>query len=318
MRVEGNGATKNWAVLIFSIFLTLCSIQDGHAVEHSIVVLVGSDIESYRQAAEGAQKGLQGLRAVILPVHPDLQQLKYAMEKVSLMAPQVIIAIGSEAALAAKITSLPVPVIFCLVVDHHEWLRVPNSWAVSMHLSPEDMFNRIRQALPNRRIAIPYNPERTGSIIKDMTGHFSKKNIELVPIVVQKPSELGPAMAKARGDYDALWIIPDPSFVDPLSVRYIIEYSIEEHLPIIGHSEAFTKNGAVLSLAGNYEDMGQQAAEMAFQVASGRNPPRLVYPRKIRTYVNVRVARILNLRITETFIAQADRIYPLDPARRMR
>lgn len=304
-------------VVVLVIVLAAYGVLPAHSSENPIVILVGPEVEAYRSAAEGAKKALQDLRTIVLPVNADLEHLKHVMEKVSLMSPKAIIAIGSEAALAVKTTPVGPPVVFCLVVDHQGWLERPRSWAVSIHLSPEDSFDRIRLALPKKRIGIPYNPERTGRFLKELIYFSRKAKIELVPIIVQKPSELGPALTKARADYDALWILPDPSFIDTLSAKYVIEYSIHERIPIIGYSEGFTKNGAVLSLAGNYEDMGRQAAELAIRVGSGSDPAHIEYPRRIKTYINLRVARILNLDIAQTLIAQADRIYPINPSLRI-
>lgn len=301
-----------------AILLVIATGRPGWAADTPIVILTGANIEPYQAAAEGAKKALQGERFVVVSVDAEIEKIQHVMEKVSLLSPKAIIAIGSEAALAERIGSIDSPVVFCLVVDHDEWLKRPRSWAVSLHLSPEDSFHRIRQALPNKRIAIPYNPERTASFVKDLTGYFTKNNVELIPIVVRKPVELGPALIQARSKYDALWIIPDPSFIDPLSVTYIIEYSMVERIPIIGFSEAITQNGAILSVAGNYEDMGKQAAELALKVLSGQNPRRIAFPRKVQTYLNLRVAKLLDLNITDTLIAQADQLYPIDHKLRLK
>ena len=186
-----------------------------------------------------------------------------------------------------------------------------------MHLPPQDAYERIRQVLPKRKIAIPYNPNRIGTLVKGLVSYFKNTSIELVPIIVHNPSELAPALNSMRSQFDALWILPDASFIDSLSVQYLIDYSMSERLPILGYSEAFSKNGAVLSLAGNYEDMGRQAAETTIKVLSGEKQARIQSPRRISTFVNVRVAQILNVQIGETLLALADQIFPSDPTLRM-
>lgn len=300
------------------VVLLVVSTTPASAVEGPVVILMGSNVEPYKAAAEGATQALGEERTVVLPVNADIDQMKHTMEKVSLLSAKAIIAVGSEAALAVRSVSITVPVVFCLVVDHNEWLKQPRSWAVSFHLSPEDSFKRIRQAFPNKRIAIPYNPERTAPLVKELTGYFGSRNIDLLPIVVRKPAELGPSLAAARSKYDVLWIIPDPSFIDPLSVNYFMDFAMTERIPIIGYSEALAKNGAVLSVVGAYDEMGKQAAELALRVLAGNLPPRVEFPKKVRTYLNVRVARILDLKISDTLLAQADRLYPLDPGLRIK
>lgn len=296
------------------LILLLFRILPAHAAEQPIVILIGDNIEPYNLAARGANQGLQGRKTETVVLGTDPEQIIHTMERISLLSPAAVIAIGSQAALALKATPINAPVVFSMVVEHEQWLKQPRSWAVSMHLSPEDSYERIRQVLPMKRIALPYNPERTGLLVKELIAYFQKHTpIRIIPMIVRKPAELGPALIRESGGYDALWIFPDSSFIDALSVQYLMEYAFQQRLPVLGYSEGLSKNGAVLSLAGNYEDMGAQAAEIAQFIIAGRNPPRVSFPRRIRTYLNLRVAKILNLEITDTLIASADRIYPLNP-----
>lgn len=302
--------------IIAGILLMIFSARSADAAGAPVAVVTTANVEAYQQAQKGAIEGLGDYKVTVYALNPGEELYSHLAEKLTVLSPKAIVAIGSDALLAVKTARLDVPVVFCLAVNHPEWLGLPNSWAIPMHLAPEDAYDRIRQVLPKTRIAIPYNPERTGSLLKELLGYFKQTEIELIPIVVRRPSELGPALIKARGDYDALWILPDASFVDPLSVQYILEYAMQQRLPVVGYSEGFTRNGAVLSLAGNYEDMGRQAGELARRILSGERPPRIQFPRRVRTYVNLRVARILNLHVTDRLLALSDRIYPLNPALR--
>lgn len=301
------------AALLMLILLLFQTFQV-QAAERPIVILIGDNIEPYNLAAQGAKQGLQGRKTETYVLGADPGQIVHIMEKISLLSPAAVIAIGSQAALALKVNPIDPPVVFTMVVEHEQWLKRTRSWAVSMHLSPEDAYERIRQVLPKRKIAVPYNPERTGPLVEELVAYFQKHTpIQLIPMIVRKPAELGPALMKESGAYDALWILPDSSFIDALSVQYLMEYSFQQRLPVLGYSEGLSRTGAVLSLAGNYEDMGLQAAEIAQRVVAGGNPPQVTFPRRIRTYLNLRVAKVLNLEITDTLIARADRIYPLNP-----
>src|SRR5579871_3124589 len=115
---------------VLSIIFTLAIVKSGFSADAPTVILVGSNIEPYKEAAEGAKSALQNDHVVVVHVEADLVKLEHTMEKVSLLGPKAIIAIGSEAALAVRIGVLRAPVVYCLVVDHNEWLKQPNSWAV--------------------------------------------------------------------------------------------------------------------------------------------------------------------------------------------
>ncbi len=308
---------KGIPVIILMALLMAGPWRSALASERPIVILVGSDIAPYRSAAKGAEEKLSGDRTVTYTLDGNPDRMFHTMSKVSLVSPRAIIAIGSQAALAIKANPVNVPVIFCLVVNHAEGLEIPQSWGISMHPLPRDAYEMIRKILPRRRIGIPYNPERTGGIVEGLVAYFKNTPIQLVPMIVREPAEIIPALQKERSRYDALWLLPDGSFIDALSVRAIIDYSISERFPILGFSEALARNGAVLSVAGNYQDMGRQAAETVRLVISGKRPPRVQPPARLTSFVNVRVARILNIPMGETLVALADRIYPTDPGLRI-
>lgn len=309
--------TKVVSILISIVAFVSLQWRLAEGSEGPIVILVGADIAPYQNAAKGAREGLSGHNIVtyILDSSPD--RMFYTMEKVSLVSPKAVVAIGNQAVLAIKANPINAPVVFCLVVDHANGLGIPQSWGISMHPLPREAYERIHQVFPMSRIGILYNPERTGDLVQELVSYFKNTPIQLVPMIVRKPAEITPTLRKMRSQFDALWLLPDGSFIDSLSVQAIIEYSIDEYLPILGFSEALTKNGAVLSVAGDYEDMGRQAAETAKRVISGERPARIQPPSRLTTFINIRVARILNIPVGETFLAFTDRIYPTDLDLRM-
>lgn len=297
-----------------SLFFMSASVE---AEERPIVVLLSPEIEAYKIAAKGAYETLKDHKRITYTLDRNPEQFRYVMEKVSLVNPEAVIAIGSQAILALKIHPINSPVIFCLALNHTEALEIPDSWGISMHIPARDVYERIRSVFPKGRIGIPFNPDRTGTLIKDLVNFFSDTPIQLIPISVHAPSELSPALKKMRSRFDILWIQPDPSIIDFFTVKFIIDYSILERIPLLGYSEAFAKNGAVLSLTGNYEDMGRQAAETAMRIIAGERPERIQAPRRVSTFLNLRVARILDISIGQDSVAMADRIYPKDPELRV-
>ena len=104
--------------------------------------------------------------------------------------------------------------------------------------------------------------------------------------------------------------MPDASFLDAVSIKYLLKYSATEGVPLIGYSAGFTRSGALLSLAGDDRDMGHQAAELAKRVAAGEEPPRVQPPRHILTFFNLRVAERLRIAINPGLVALAERVYP--------
>lgn len=298
-----------WVFLLLTLSLGLSS-RSTQGADRPIVILTSAPIDAYQQAEAGALAGLRPHRTVTYALGGDPNRIPYVLSQLSLLSPQVVIAIGSLAALALTTHPVDAPVVLCLVVDHPQALRLPRSWAVSMHVPADEAYDKLRHVLPRRRIGIPYDPGRTGWLVRELTAFFQHTPIGLVPLVVRSPAELGPALVAARSEIDALWIVPDMSFLDAVSIKYLLKYSAAEGLPLIGYSGGFTRSGALFSLAADDQDMGRQAADLAKRVASGEEPPRVHPPRHILTFFNLRVAERLHIAINPGLVALAERVYP--------
>ncbi len=278
-----------------------------------VVILLSSDEGPFRQSAGGAIDALGKSKARIIVLDKDPENIFHSMKKVSLISPPVVIAIGNQAALALQTYPIEAPIVFSLIVDHRKALTIPNSYAISMHLSPEDAYSNILQILPGSRIGVPYNPERTGFLIDDLAQFFKNKKTKMVPIPINLPSEMGPALKAMRSEFDAIWILPDPSIIHPLSLEYLMEYSIRERIPVLGYSKAFTKAGAIFSISSSYEDMGRQAALLSKKILNGDKAEKLYYPERIHRFINIRVAKLLNITIPNQLFASIDQVYPIEP-----
>jgi putative ABC transport system substrate-binding protein len=300
-------------LILISLLLIVIQATPTEAADQPIVILSSGNIEPYQVAVQGARSALLANRVVTYVLDDDPDRIAQIMRRISASAPRAIIAVGSQAVLAIKAYPVSVPVIMAMVINHLDALTIPNSWAVSMHLPPKNAYDAISQVFPGKRVAIAYNPDRTGGLVGELLSYFKGKAVELVPIIIRHPYEIAPAIKQQRGNLDALWLIPDSSFIDALSVQALMEYSVKEHLPIIGYSEAFAKSGAVLAAAGHYEEMGRQAGELAGRIIRGETPSRVEPPRRISTFINIRVARLMNIRIGDSLLALADQVYPTDP-----
>lgn len=285
------------------------------AGDDPIVILTSSQIEAYQQAAAGARERVDGRRQKILTytLNGDANLIPYVGDQLSLIAPKAVIAIGGLAATALATRPIDAPVVVSVVVDHTNALsRVPHSWAVSMHVPAEEAYDRISRILPKRRIGIPYDPSRTGWLVRDLAAFFDSTPIDLVPFPVESSQALGPALLAVRARIDALWIIPDPSFLDPVSVEYLLRYAVGERLPLIGYSEGFTRSGALFSLGADYQDMGRQAGELIEAILADRQPSRVVHPRRLQTFLNTTVAARLDISLTPALIRLAQRVFPAE------
>jgi putative ABC transport system substrate-binding protein len=275
-----------------------------------LVLLVSSDIDAYREASAGALEALRGRRVVTYSLDGDPNRIPHVVNQLTLLSPKIVIAVGGLAVLALKSPLVDAQVVACLAVDDGQPHEPSRFWAVSMYAAPEDVHARFQGFLPKHRIGIPSHPERAGRMLQPIIEAFESTAIRLVPIAVRSPEDLAPALASARAEIDALWVIPDASFLDALSIKYLLRYSVVERLPLIGYSDWLTRSGGLFSLMPDYRDLGRQAAQLALRVDSGERPPHLQFARNVKTFINLRVARQFQIPINPGLAALADRVYP--------
>ena len=91
----------------------------------------------------------------------------------------------------------------------------------------------------------------------------------------------------------------DTSILSRALAKWILNFSFQEKIPVIGFSAAYTEAGALVSLHSTPENIGLQAAEILSEWAThGVFPPRAgIYPRYFKISVNPTVARAMGLDI---------------------
>lgn len=276
-----------------------------------IVILLSADIPSYLEAQEGIKLKLGSRKQLTYNLRNNLDTYQTVMNEVELVAPKAVIAIGPLAVEALRLHPVEAPVVFCMVVNHAKALKnLPTSYGIAFQLSPEESFDKVHQILPHSKIAVLYNPEVTEAWLRNLMEQFEGSGMKLIPISISGPGEISGALMKQRKEFTAIWILPDGSFVNDVSLDYFIRYSMKEKVPLIGFSEGLARSGALVSVGGNYKKMGEKSVEMLDLVLAKKQKERVEYLKDIKTYLNAKVAELFNISINPTFYAHADGVFP--------
>jgi putative ABC transport system substrate-binding protein len=95
--------------------------------------------------------------------------------------------------------------------------------------------------------------------------------------------------------------------LSPATAKSILVFSYRNRIPFAGLSDSWTNAGALYSLDRDYVDIGRQCAEIAVRIERGARADSLPvkHPRTVLYSVNLKAARHMNLKISETLIANA-------------
>jgi putative ABC transport system substrate-binding protein len=278
------------------------------ASKKNVAVLVEKDIKIYRLA-------LEGLASVLKEPDYDLEKL-YMMgdrnegfrlaNKISRRKPDLVVAIGTEAAAVAHEVIREIPIVFCMVLHPEEMGLVGDAiCGISMNVRFEDQLEILKQFDSGiARIGVIFDPDRTGHVIAAAERTAAGSNVSLVASPARTMEEVAEALKRMEGDkaIDAFWMIFDPVLVNKLTYKIVLLFSLQQEIPLIVPVEPFVDTGALFSLSPDYGQSGRQAGELVRQILDGEASAGEIgtrYPDATRLAVNERVAKNLGLPIPE-------------------
>jgi ABC-type uncharacterized transport system substrate-binding protein len=134
---------------------------------------------------------------------------------------------------------------------------------------------------------------------------------QTVTCAVGNPFELVETVRRLEGA-DAILILPDTGLLSAAAVEELFLISFRRGIPILGISEKQVRDGALLALVVDTEEVGRQIGEYAAKTIRGKSIDRIPPspPRKHELFLNTETARRMGIRLSEEMARMAKRAYP--------
>ena len=230
----------------------------------------------------------------------------------------LVLAIGTTAALAAKFGLDDIPIVFCMVLNpvssglvESIKSRGGNVTGASLDIPLEMQFKHIKMLIKDlKSIGVIYNPEETGILVQEAAEVAKRNNLSLIAKPVSSEREVPDALRSLLNKIDVLWSVADGTVFGSQSTRYILLNTLRTGTPFVGLSPSFVEAGALMALSCDYADVGKQAGEIGNRVLNGEEPGDIpvAVPRKVSLWINLRTADHIGLRIPESVIKLADKV----------
>lgn len=258
-----------------------------------VMVLISNGSEPFMEAMKGFQQTATFEYQTVV-----LESAQLA--GITSQSASCVVAIGPQAASACNALPADVPVVYSMVLNPAS-LGKRRTGGVVIRVGLDDQFGRIKKFFPDKkRIGVLYNPVYSDETIRESRKLVEKYGLTLSPIAISKDAEVAGALAKyTRDSVDILWMIVDPTLVNPTVVKQFIVHSLEKNLPLIGLSVFHVKAGALMAFSPDYVDIGSQTAQCVPRVISGESAHE--GPRTIVVYVNAKTQRDLGIRDLSAF-----------------
>ncbi len=110
---------------------------------------------------------------------------------------------------------------------------------------------------------------------------------------------------------DVFWLLPDPGIYNTDSLAFLVNFSSDKRVPMVGFAPNIVKAGAVIGFTYDYKDIGHQTAAMLLKVVGGTSPQEIPVerPRKVGYALNMKTAQALGIKIPSQFTDEASEVF---------
>jgi putative ABC transport system substrate-binding protein len=232
----------------------------------------------------------------------------------------VILAGGTEPAVAAKQATSIIPIVFPsagdpigsgLVVS----LARPGGNVTGLSNLGSDLGAKrvglLREVLPGlRRMAVMANASYSGGVTEMMEiGQAARTlGLEVIPLPIRGADDIALAFEGLNGRAEALYVIGD-SFTNTHRLR-INTFALATRLPTMHPQREFVEAAGLMSYGANFPELNRRAAEYVDKILRGAKAGDIPVeqPTKFDLVVNLVTARALGLTVPPTLLGRADEV----------
>ena len=242
-----------------------------------------------------------------------------AAEFVSLKV-DVILAGGTEAAVAAKQATSVIPIVFPTAGDPVgsrlvASLARPGGNVTGLSNLGTDLAAKrleiLREVFPGlRRLATMINADYSGGVTE--TGEIQVAartlGLEIVSLPIRRAEDIAPAFAGLKGRAEALLVTGDP-LANAHRLR-INTFALAARLPTMHSHRQFVEAAGLMSYGPNFLDLNRRAADYVDKILRGAKAADLPVeqPTKFDLVVNLITAKALGIEVPPTLLARADEV----------
>jgi putative ABC transport system substrate-binding protein len=251
----------------------------------------------------------------------SIDRLKILADEIIGSRVDVIFAINTSAAFAAKNATSTIPIVVTRVSDpirtglvaslSHPGGNVTGLTTISEELEGKRL-ELLREVLPRlARVAVLWNATNPGHSMNvlEMEAAAAQLGLQVFTIGIKRADELPAAIESAADAHaGALFVIDD--LVISSYQQIILALTRKAKLPVISQFRDFAVAGGLMAYGPNNDEMFRRAALFVDKILKGAKPADLPVQAPIRfeLVINLKTARTLGLDVSPTLLARADEV----------
>ncbi|MCI5221957.1 MAG: hypothetical protein D3924_04635 [Candidatus Electrothrix sp. AR4] len=214
--------------------------------------------------------------------------------------PDLILALGAKALKVALL--LPdIPIVHLLVINPEKIIdKTMPVTGVSLSVPPKMQLDEMKRYLPEvKRVGLIYDPKRSRKFIEQLDS--ARPDLEFIALAAENTAEVPELIHSLRGRVDLLWMLPDLTTTNHITIQSYVFFSIKNKIPLLTFSKKLLKHGATIAVTFDTEGIAKQAASLAMDMLFhrvGAEQATLVAP-LVQTIANRKMAKKLGISIAE-------------------
>ncbi len=234
---------------------------------------------------------------------------------------EVIVAVNTPAAQAAKKATQTVPVVMMRVADPVKSglvtsLAHPDGNVTGLSFMPDALGPKgvelMHEILPDvTRMAALYQGDNAGAvvIVDEVQRKGAQLGLDFMRLPVHQPSDYAPAFEKAAGtNCKALFVMDDGAITKHR--QEILELAARYRLPVVSIYRDFAKSGGLIAYGPNLDIVYRRAAHFVDKLLKGERATDLPVEQPVifDLVINQRAAKTLGIAIAQPVLVRADEV----------
>jgi putative ABC transport system substrate-binding protein len=232
----------------------------------------------------------------------------------------VILAVGTEAALAAKQTTAITPIVFPIAGDPIgnnlvASLARPGGNVTGLSNQAADLAAKrlelLRELLPGiHRLAVMANASSPNATVESSELQVAARTLglEVMTLPIRRAEDITVVFETLKNRADALYVIGDP-LMNTNRLR-INTFALAKHVPTMYVQREYVASGGLISYGPNYLDLNRRAGDYVDKILRGTKPGDIPVeqPTKFDLVINLITAKALGLTVPPSLLARADEV----------
>jgi len=251
----------------------------------------------------------------------DLQRLPEHAADLLRMNVDVLVAVTSNAAVAAKKSTSTVPIVFMGVTDPvatglAESLARPGGNITGITNVAAVLAGKrlelLKEVLPKlTRVAVLWDPKAPGSTPQWEASKepAEKLGLQIYSMQVSSADDYASAFKDAVKTHNhAVWVTLNP--VANSNQKLIAELAVESNLPSICARGDYAENGCLMAYGPGYQTEGSDGARYVDRILKGAKPADLPIeqPTKFELVINLKTASRIGVTVPQSVLDRADKL----------